>query len=159
MTYYVFHPSLGVTADVEAPDTRHARTVYLDYLARNDLIPWSQRLEYRKGVRAVRMSPGEIPTSVSLAYGESFSSEELTVPSMPVEGQNPDTLVLQDEGAHEQLPEEDLQPTPVSALTPIPRSQAPAMPDEFVESQAPTISSQVFGDSPISRVSKMSGGF
>ena len=72
-TYFVFTPSNDrfPTAEVESPDSRHARTVYLDFLSRNGAIEYSNRGQYRKLVKITRMQPGETQTAVKLSYGES----------------------------------------------------------------------------------------
>lgn len=67
--YYVHIPdSEAPTAEVSASSTKHARTAYLDYLSRNNLIAWSERQSTRSLVRVSRMDPGEIRTQVQLDY-------------------------------------------------------------------------------------------
>jgi len=70
-TYYLFSPNLNVTAEVDAPTTRSARTAFLDYLTRTGKLPFSQRRVFRKKLITKRMQPGEIRTTVQLVYGES----------------------------------------------------------------------------------------
>jgi len=86
-TYYVFAPGIKdfPTAEVTAPDTKHARTSYLDYLARSGIIRWSQRGEVRKFVKTSRMAPGGIQTSVSLSYGVTEPVEQ----GLPIPAEQP----------------------------------------------------------------------
>ena len=67
-TYYASIPNFDVTAEIEASDTKHARTSFLDYLSRNGYIDWGQRKVTRKAIILKRVQPGEIPTSIQLDY-------------------------------------------------------------------------------------------
>lgn len=68
-TYYVHIPdSQFPTAEVEASSTKHARTVYLDYLSRNGQISWQQRQNTRPAIKVSRMQPGEFQTQIHLEY-------------------------------------------------------------------------------------------
>jgi len=70
VSYFVMHPSLGVTAEVSAPTTEKARTTFLDWLERNNYISRSHRQAYRKNMVAERMEDaGAVRTDVSLHYG------------------------------------------------------------------------------------------
>ncbi len=82
-TYYVFVPnSNSPTAEVEADTTKHAKTAYLDYLSRRDLITWKQRQPLRRLIKTVKSSPSEIQTAVKLSYGSvSPETREYQVPS------------------------------------------------------------------------------
>lgn len=66
--YYTFAPGLEITAEITAPDARHAKTAFLDYLARNDIIRYAERGAVRKVLKTNRIDPGEIATSVILDY-------------------------------------------------------------------------------------------
>jgi hypothetical protein len=81
--YYVFMPKyIDITAEVDAPDSRHARTAYLDYLSRSGMIQWGERQAARRQIITKRMQPGEIQTDVKLEYGvrEPAKVEELKAP-------------------------------------------------------------------------------
>jgi hypothetical protein len=68
-TYFVHIPDTQApTAEVEASNTKHARTAYLDYLSRNGLIEWSQRQAVRPYIKVNSMSPGDVQTAVKLEY-------------------------------------------------------------------------------------------
>lgn len=101
-TYFVFRPEMEITAEVNAPDKRHARTAYLDYLARNGMIGWSDRGTVRKTVKAVKAEPGEFEATVILDYGISEPAEEkyLGFPEEPPEA----ALAMEEEGEEEEYP-------------------------------------------------------
>jgi len=68
-SYFIYIPNTEFpTAEVLAPDTRHARTTYLDYLSRSGLIEWGQRQEVRRFLVVDRMQPGEHITAITLNY-------------------------------------------------------------------------------------------
>lgn len=69
-TYYVWTPDSDVRAEVEAPDTRHARTTYLDYLHRGGIIDYTDRQRVRERVMTKRIQPGAMAgeTDVVLDY-------------------------------------------------------------------------------------------
>jgi len=67
-TYLTFIPGFSINAEVEAPDTKHARTTFLDYLQRNNYIGWDQRQIYRKKIKTGRVEPGEVSTTIQLVY-------------------------------------------------------------------------------------------
>ena len=87
MIYFVHIPdSNAPTAEVEAPDTRHARTVYLDFLSRKGIIPYSQRGAVRKAIKTNRMEAGEYQTSIRLSYsdvGKEKEEEEVVMEQAP----------------------------------------------------------------------------
>ena len=146
-TYYTNIPGHEeLSAEVDSPDKRHARTVYLDHLSRNRLIPYSQRGTYRKLVKLDKMQPGEVATSIKLRYGDGVS-----IPA-PV----PEQVV-------EELPQQVQQENiPVSPYPP----QSDYTPEVKVESRPV---STIFGpkevrtkpttaNSPIMNLSKRTGG-
>lgn len=71
--YFTYHPEVGLQAQITAPTTRKARTTYLDYLYRNDLIPWRGRQEIKKSIIVDQITAGEVPVDLELTYrtGES----------------------------------------------------------------------------------------
>ena len=72
-TYYSIIPDSGApAAEIEAPDSKHARTSYLDYLSRANIIQYNQRGIARKKVITRRMQPGEFQTAIHLDYGEHY---------------------------------------------------------------------------------------
>jgi hypothetical protein len=94
-TYYTFIPdSTTPTAEIAAPDARHARTVYLDYLSRNRQINYSVRGRVRKMIKINRMQPGEIQTSIQLSYGED-SVPTQTIQAAPVATAQPQAMYQQ----------------------------------------------------------------
>lgn len=66
--YYVTHPLLEDTAVVYAPATEKARTTFLDWLERKDIIPRSSRQYYRKDMVAERLEDPNVPADVILHY-------------------------------------------------------------------------------------------
>jgi hypothetical protein len=93
-SYYVFvpdHPEF-LTAEVKAPDARHSRTAYLDFLTRNGYINYSLRSVARKVIKVAKMEPGSIQTAVQLEYGMAEPPvQELVAP--PSEPQYQDATV------------------------------------------------------------------
>ena len=67
-TYYVNLPSSGVSAEVEAPTTRSARTTYLDYLTRNKIVPWQGRNSLREEIITDRIESGQMDVDIRLNY-------------------------------------------------------------------------------------------
>jgi len=76
-TYYVTAPGSQITAEVSAPDSRHARTTFLDYLSRSRLIPWGARQQVRKQLMTKRIESGSIPTTVQLSYNTEEAPAEV----------------------------------------------------------------------------------
>jgi len=76
-TYYVTAPGSQLTAEVDAPDSRHARTTFLDYLSRSRLIPWGARQTVRKQLMTKKIQPGSISTSVQLSYNAKETAPEV----------------------------------------------------------------------------------
>ena len=85
-TYIVAAPNLSINAEVEAPDSRHARTTFLDYLSRNHLIPYTERRTVRSVLMTKRVQSGEVPTTVQLSYrsgqGTPMIPEEVPTPEL-----------------------------------------------------------------------------
>jgi len=81
-SYFVQVPgSEFPTAEVEASSAKHARTAYLDYLSRNNLIGWEDRQGWRSKILAKRMQPGEIKTQVYLDYSaKTIPETEVSLP-------------------------------------------------------------------------------
>jgi len=68
--YFVMHPSLGITAEVNAPTTEKARTTFLDWLERNEHIARSHRQAYRKNMVAEKLEEaGAVRADITLHYG------------------------------------------------------------------------------------------
>ena len=86
-TYYVTAPGSSVTAEVNAPDSRHARTTFLDYLSRSRMIPWGARQQIRKQLMTKRMESGSIPTTVQLSYNTEESAPQVITEAPPVQPQ------------------------------------------------------------------------
>ena len=76
-TYYVTAPGASITAEVDAPDSRHARTTFLDYLSRSRMIPWGARQTVRKQLMTKKIQPGSIATSVQLSYNTKEPTPEV----------------------------------------------------------------------------------
>ena len=164
-TYYGVLPGYeGVSAEIEAPDKRHGRTVFLDFLARNRIIPYGQRHEARRRVKLDNMQPGEIPTTVRLSYGgdiPQLSSE--IVESVPhVSGDLADEPTYGDLGPYtsedqilSDAPDEDNYiPEDRGSLSPL--VKAPVSHARFDGQSMVNIPSEV--NSPIMQLSKVSGG-
>lgn len=66
--YFAYHPEVGIQAQVTAPTTRKARTSYMDYLTRNELVPWRGRQEFRKSIILDQIDPGSTPVDVEINY-------------------------------------------------------------------------------------------
>lgn len=88
-TYYVTLPNVGVTAEVTAGTTRQARTAYLDYLTRSKTVPWKGRQDLRDQILIDKITPGQIPTDVELAYGQTAPISEETLSVTPDYTQDP----------------------------------------------------------------------
>lgn len=70
MVYYVTHPNLSVTALIDAPSTEKARTTFLDYLERRNLISRTDRQYWRRNMVAERMTDAaDVQADVELHYG------------------------------------------------------------------------------------------
>jgi len=67
-TYYVISPEVDLRAEIEAPDTRYARTTYLDYLTRGGQLPYSQRQAVRSSIVVSRIESGDFPVDAKLDY-------------------------------------------------------------------------------------------
>lgn len=67
--YFVTHPNMSVNALVDAPSTEKARTTFLDYLERRNLINRADRHYWRKNMIAERVDPADIDSDVTLVYG------------------------------------------------------------------------------------------
>ena len=69
-SYSVFAPGTGIdlVASVDAPNTKQARTVYLDYLSRNGKISWNDRQAMRSYLKVVKDSEGTMEADVHLDY-------------------------------------------------------------------------------------------
>lgn len=79
-TYHAFLPG-GQSAEIkDAPSTKRARTVFLDYLARNKYIKWDDRGEVRRHIKVNKVFPGEIEADVILDYNLVPGSAESQVP-------------------------------------------------------------------------------
>ena len=68
-TYYVTHPRIDKTAVVFAPSTEKARTTFLDWLERNNLIRRAQRHLFRRDMIAEGIEDPNVPADVILHYG------------------------------------------------------------------------------------------
>ena len=67
--YYLTHPRLGKTAVVYAPTTEKARTTFLDWLERNNLIRRANRSFFRRDMITERIEDPDVPRDVTLNYG------------------------------------------------------------------------------------------
>lgn len=69
IVYYVTHPRIDKTGVVYAPSTEKARTTFLDWLERNNLIRRSHRAFFRENMVAERIEDPNVPCDVILNYG------------------------------------------------------------------------------------------
>lgn len=114
-TYYVQVPGTEFpTAEVEASSAKHARTAYLDYLSRNNLIGWGDRQSWRPKILAKRMQSGEIKTQVYLDYSAK------TIPEAEVSAPPTEQELVEEEEYYE------TEPAPVQP--PVPPTRPPAPP-------------------------------
>lgn len=89
--YYVHIPNTEApTAEVEASNTKHARTTYLDYLSRNNLIGWNDRQLVRDRIHIQRVEPGQISTQIQLDYTAYSPPEQEIEPPEDLEGFTPE---------------------------------------------------------------------
>ena len=161
-TYYTVIPGEeSLSAEVDAPDKRHGKTVYLDFLVRNGVIPYGERSLYRKKVKMDNMDPGEVPTSAKLTYSyqgaEPAPREEVPVEELP-------TQVPQYQSAPKPVPESNypVEEIPVSE---VPAREQVAPQSTLSPLTAHSSASIYFGDknllgrrSPIMELSKSAGG-
>lgn len=139
---------IDISAEVSAPDSRHARTAFLDYLSRSGMIQWGERQAARKLIITKRMKPGEIQTDVKLEYGtkEPTKAEELPTPQQ-LDELNAELRAI---GAYE----EPYGPGDSSPGTPVPLPQPGPIPEVPQEQPA----QDIFGSSPIVEISRRSRG-
>lgn len=96
--YYVTHPSIPLTATVDAPTTEKARTTFLDFLERSATINRRDRRQVRKGIITKLMDPNEpIAVDIALYYGY-VASRPSYVPQTSVTGSKVVTPVYKQEG-------------------------------------------------------------
>lgn len=130
-TYFVFIPGYRITAEVrDAPNTKHARTQFLDYLVHQKRVPWSQRSQIRRRMKVVRSKPGEIPASVVLDYGMTEPYTELPIQEAPYTEDVIGELERVEEGRGE-VPEMVERPSQPATRS----SDAPVVPRPVVPSQ------------------------
>ncbi len=67
-SYYLELPETGISAEVEAPSTRSAQTTYLDYLTRNNIVPWKGRNALRPSIVTDRIESGQMDVDINLSY-------------------------------------------------------------------------------------------
>jgi len=110
--YYVTHPAVGRTAVVYAPSTEKARTTFLDWLERNNLMRRADRQILRRNMVAQRLEDPNMPADVVLHYGYQDYSSSMRFPE-------PELI-----SEEEQM--EELEPTEPEPLTePEPEPVAP----------------------------------
>ena len=160
-TYYTVIPGEeSLAAEIDAPDKRHGKTVYLDFLVRNGVIPYGERSMYRKKVKMDNMEPGEFPTAAKLTYSyqgaEQAPREEEPVETLPTEVPAYQAPVPVPESSY---PVEEM---PVSA---VPAREQVAPQSTLSPLTAHSSASMYFGDknllgrrSPIMELSKSAGG-
>jgi hypothetical protein len=119
------------SAVVHAPSTEKARTVFLDWLERNNLIPRADRHRWRRNMVAEKLEdPGEVESDIELWYGYeeeptavyTLSREEFESPSDLEEEFVGDAMVgsMEEEGdvleEHSEKPSRKLPPIAEAAL-------------------------------------------
>lgn len=85
-SYYVEDRSLGVSAEVEAPDTKKARTTFVDYLQIDrNLIEWGDRSAVRKRLMVDRIDPASVSDVPVISYYHKTAEpvEDLDIPTTP----------------------------------------------------------------------------
>jgi len=118
--YYVTHPNVDFSATVYAPSTEKARTVFLDYLEREQAIPRAYRGYLRKDMVAERISdPYSILSDVELHYGYAKEPEASRYTlEQPTEGEEPEPSF--EEMGHplvEEVPPEKPKRIPIQELS------------------------------------------
>lgn len=151
-TYYTVIPGHEeLSAEVDAPDKRHGRTVYLDFLTRNGVISYGERTTYRRKVKMDKMDPGETPTSTRLVY--SYATEESPVQSEETMSAVPQVPVYKEPQGEPIAIDNSFQaeqPVPQSSLSPLTSHSSP---DIYFGSK-----SLIGNQSPIMQLSKSAGG-
>jgi AICAR transformylase/IMP cyclohydrolase PurH len=141
-TYYVTAPGSKISAEIDAPDSRHARTTFLDYLSRSHLIPWNARQEVRKKLMTKRVEAGSVQTSVQLSYNAQETKPEVI--SAGPQPQSTQRQLVQPQtvryGVNTQQPAEETQEQPVQ------------------EPQPTRAYPSILGNSPIANLSRRTGG-
>lgn len=138
--YYISNPRMepNITAQAEAPSTKKARTLYLDYLVRNNVISWSERGKVRPFLVVDKMEEDEFPTRVQLSW---YKQPEDLEPEMDLS-----------------IEPHEVPQTPISQFEP-----EELEPDDSDEEESDDIVNAtikgVFGNSPIMNLSKKSKGF
>ena len=67
-TFFVLLPQTRISAEVEAPSSRKAETVYMDFLTRNKIVPWKERGKLKPFIQISRTEPGSKAADVQLVY-------------------------------------------------------------------------------------------
>ena len=140
-TYYVTAPGSKISAEVDAPDSRHARTTFLDYLSRSHLIPWNARQTIRRQLMTKRIEAGSVPSSVQLNYNAVESKPEVIAAPQP-------------QSTQRQL----VQPQTVMYRTRVQESPVEAQEQPVQEQQPASVRQTILGNSPIASLSRRTGG-
>ena len=81
--YFITHPEFDIDARVVAPNSKRAKTAYLDFLSRNGYIEWWNRGYHRRRL-VVKRATGQEDVDVVLHYlGSAEGIPEKAVPSAP----------------------------------------------------------------------------
>ena len=148
-TYYTFMPKyIDTTAEVDAPDSRHARTSFLDYLSRSGILQWGERQAARRQIITKRMKPGEIQTDIKLEYGVKEPAKVEELPTPPPMQRKPEPS----EEVGIEPTYEDLGPTSEKE-----KMYQPEQPQSQPQ-PVPQPARDIFGGSPIVDLSRQTGG-
>ena len=151
-SYFTFIPNGDMpTAEIEAESTKHARTAYLDYIARTGLIGWNDRKAARRLTITKKMEPGEIQTQLHLDY-----SIQPQQPEMQVEIPQQYTDQTPVEQYQTPIPVERIQPQQQIVIRPQPQIQPVQV--QTIQSAQQTMQRNPFAGSPISDLSRRSRG-
>ena len=131
--YYVVHPSLGKDAIVHAPTTEKARTTFLDYLERNNLISRGDRQSWRRSMVAEKLEyPGDVTSDLELYYGyeeaggiefpRSLEDPMEELPSYPTDEFVPEEGFIGPEEYPLEIPPVEAPVRPVRSMSPIARA-------------------------------------
>ena len=138
-TYYTFIPNFDVTAEVvDAPDSRHARTAFLDFLTRNRYINYSNRGITRQQIKTARVETGSTQPYVAIQY--QTGNVEYVKPSEAEQG---DVGSLTPPIEQEQIVE--------------PLEQEKVVPQEQPVQEQPKQPTNPFATSPLMQLSKKEG--
>ena len=154
-TYFVMIPNTELpTAEVGAPDSRHARTTYLDYLSRNNIIEYSNRGRVRGMIITQKMEPGEMQTDLKLDYRVEEPGIEDITGEMSAQGPPQDY----ERESEEFEPDEEYEYSKRTSPGYEPEQPRTMPSDEAMRREVSPDLTKIYGQSPIMDLSKRTKG-